>query len=66
MTEFEVIILIILYLFAFAYMLQAMGFDDEDNWVLRLLIVIAAAMGVFAFPAIFATDVWKKLNKEQQ
>ena len=64
MTTFETIILIALYLFAVNYMALAMGFSEKDNnWVIRLLIIIAALVGVFTFPAIFAVDVWNKLNK---
>lgn len=54
-----------MYLFAVNYMALAMGFSEKDNnWVIRLLIIIAALVGVFTFPAIFAVDVWNKLNKD--
>ena len=64
MTTFETIILIALYLFAVVYLALAMGVKDEDNILFQLLIIIAATVGVFTFPAIFAFDVWKKLNKD--
>ena len=68
MTTFETIILIALYLFAFSYMVHSFGIGDEqNNWVVRLAIIIAGAtIGIIYFPAIFAEDIWKKLNEEQK
>lgn len=64
MTTFETIILIALYLFAFIYTIHAMGIKDTDNWVIRLLILVSGAVGVFVFPALFAIDIWEKLNNK--
>lgn len=66
MTPFETIILIVLYLFAFVYTIHAMGIKDADDWVIRLIILISGAVGIFVFPAVFAIDIWKTLNKEEQ
>lgn len=66
MTPFETVILIALYLFAFVYTIHAMGIKDADDWVIRLIILISGAVGIFAFPAVFAIDIWKTLNKEEQ
>ena len=66
MTPFETIILIVLYLFAFVYTIHAMGIKDADDWVIRLIILISGAVGIFAFPVLFAVDIWEKLNKEEQ
>ena len=66
MTIFETIILIVLYLFAFVYTIHAMGIKDTDDWVIRLIILVSGAVGVFVFPALFEVDIWEKLNKEEQ
>ena len=66
MTPFETIILIVLYLFAYTYTIHAMGIKDTDDWVIRLIILISGAVGIFAFPILFAVDIWEKLNKEEQ
>jgi hypothetical protein len=31
-----------------------------------LIILISGAVGIFAFPALFAVDIWEKLNKDGQ
>lgn len=66
MTTFETIILIVLYIFAFIYTIHAMGIKDEDDWVIRLIILVSGAVGVFVFPALFAIDIWEKLNRQEQ
>ena len=66
MTPFEIIILIILYLFAFTYTIYAMGIKDTDNWVIRLIILVSGAVGIFVFPALFAVDIWEKLNNKEE
>ena len=66
MTPFEIIILIILYLFAFTYTIHAMGIKDTDNWVIRLIILVSGAVGIFVFPALFAVDIWEKLNNKEE
>ena len=66
MTIFEIIILMSLYVFAVQYMALAMGIKDSHDWVITLIITIASLVGVFCFPAIFAVDIWKKLNKEDK
>ena len=63
MTPFEIIILIVLYLFAFIYTIHAMGIKDTDDWVIRLIILVSGAVGVFVFPALFAVDIYEKLNR---
>lgn len=62
MTPFEIIILIALYLFAFIYTIHAMGINDTNDWVIRLIILVSGAVGIFVFPALFAIDIWEKLN----
>ena len=68
MTTFEIIILTALYLFAFGYMAMSFGIDDERNtWINSLCILIASVtIGIIYFPATFAMDIWKTLNKEEQ
>lgn len=68
MTAFEIITLTALYLFAFGYMAMSFGIEDERNiWINRLCILIAAVtVGIIYFPAVFAMDIWKTLNKEEQ
>ena len=67
MTNFECALAIIYYLFAWAYMAHSFGTDECDSIVIRLLIVIASmTIGILYFPAIFAEDIWKKLNKEDE
>lgn len=63
MTTFEIIILTALYLFAFFYTILAMGIKDTDDWVIRLIILVSGAVGIFVFPALFAIDIWEKLNR---
>lgn len=68
MTTFEIIILTALYLFAFGYMVMSFGIEDERNtWINRLcIIIIVLFVGFIYFPAVFAMDIWKFLNKEEQ
>lgn len=67
MTNFEFALAVIYCLFAWTYMAHSFGIDECDSIVIRLLIVIASmTIGILYFPAIFAEDIWKKLNKEEQ
>ena len=67
MTNFECALAVIYYFFAWGYMAHTFGIDKCDSIVIRLLIVIASmTIGILYFPAIFAEDIWKKLNKEEQ
>lgn len=67
MSNFEIALVIIYYMFAWGYMAHSFGSDDCDDAVTRLLVIIASmTIGILYFPAIFAEDIWKKLNKEEQ
>lgn len=67
MSNFEFALVIIYYMFAWGYMAHSFGIDECDTIVTRLLVIIASmTFGIFYFPAIFAEDIWKKLNKEEQ
>ena len=67
MTLFEFIILTIYYIFAYGYIVSEFLNDDEYNtWVDRLVVIIfALIISSIYFPAIFANDIWKKLNKKK-
>lgn len=68
MSNFEIIILITLYLFALSYMANSLGLFEEYNTRMDKIGIILAAgtFGVILFPMMFAADIWKKLNNEEQ
>ena len=62
MTTFEIIILIIYYLFACVYMLNTINAEDKSLGAFLFGFFAAATLGIVMFPAIFAADIWTKLN----
>jgi len=67
MSNFEFCLIIIYYTFAWGYMAHSFGIDECDTIVTKLLVTIASmTVGLLYFPAIFAEDIWRKLNNEEQ
>jgi len=67
MTTFEIIILIIYCLFACVYMcLNTINAEDKSLGAFLFGFFAAATIGIVMFPAIFAADIWTKLNKEEK
>ena len=52
----------------FGVMIVAFDIDNERNtWIDCLCILMAVVIvGIICFPAVFAMDIWKTLNKEEQ
>lgn len=68
MTTFERIALIVYALFAWSYMFHAyMSTTYNKTWYdIVFYMIISASIGIICFPVVFAEDIWKKLNKEEQ
>ena len=66
MNIFEIICLVIYLSFAFSYMSHSFINDKDRDIVKIILIILAATLGIFLFPLIFAEDIYNFLNKENR